>query len=183
MPQRLIAIDPGTEYCGICKTEYDEDCEILSIEALTIRSDKVILPEAKIRAHVHGERYCRLMKLSHAFREIVLEYQPNVIVCEMPFYHNLHPGAFAPLVECVFTLRNVSMDINPEIPFIGYAPMVIKKIFAGRTNAKKPDMKEALLSKPSLIKLLPTHPDQLSEHAIDSIAVAISHLTTARKGP
>lgn len=183
MTQRLIAIDPGTEYCGITKVEYDEDCEVLSIDPITIRSDKVDLPESKLRAKMHGERYGRLMRLAHAFRNIMLDYNPNVVVCEMPFYHNLHPGAFAPLVECVFILRNVSMDINPEIPFVGYAPMIVKKVFAGKATAKKPDMKDALLSKSAIIKLLPTHPDQLSEHAIDSIAVAMTHLSVTRKGP
>lgn len=173
---KLIAIDPGSEYCGITKILVDDKYNIQMIEPITIKTNSIELEEADIRSKIHGKRYGRLAKLEYLFEEIVRSFSPNVIVCEMAFYHKLHPTAYGPLVETIFVLRNISMTINPSIPFIGYAPRMIKKMFTGKSNACKEEVREAVISNSELINLISDNIHKLSEHAIDSIAVGVAHL-------
>jgi Holliday junction resolvasome RuvABC endonuclease subunit len=178
---RLIGIDPGTEYCGVTLVEYSMDGGVISISPRTINTNHVHLPYADDRVLLHGERYSRLKKLSHAFEKILGSFRPDTIACEAPFYHRLHPTAFAPLVETVFVLRNTSMEFDPGIPFLLYPPRLVKKTSAGDSYANKPAMKKAMQARKDVIDHIDTPIDSLSEHAIDSIAVAMTHLDILRK--
>lgn len=178
---RLVSIDPGTKFCGVCMVEYDDEFNITYLSPRTIDTDKIHSPYADTRGSLHGERYGRLLKLSIAFERILRYFNPEAIACEAPFYHRLHPGAFAPLVETVFTLRNVSMDYDIDVPFLLYAPMMVKRIGAGNNSAKKDEVRAALSKNPQVMSAIDTSLESLSEHAIDAIAVAITHIQTIFK--
>lgn len=178
---KLFGIDPGTEFCGVSIFEHVIKGDILSFTPLTINTNKIYLPEAQLREEYHGDRFVRIMKVTTAFKELLAFHNPNAIACESPFFHKLHPTAFAPLVELVFALRNTSMDYNPIIPFFLYPPRLVKRIFTGDSFAKKDQMKLALFSKQDLLSKTTTDLTKLSEHAIDAIGVGYTHIENLKK--
>lgn len=178
---RLISIDPGTEFCGICIIDHDIQGTIHSLTPLTINSNKIYLPEASSRELHHGDRFVRIMKITTAFKELLVHHQPNAIACESPFFHVLHPTAFAPLVEIVFALRNTGMDFNPLIPFFLYPPRLVKKVFAKDSFAKKDQMKTALLNNQELTSKITCPLTQISEHAIDAVGVGYTHIENLKR--
>lgn len=178
---RLIGVDPGTEFCGICVIDHDTEGTIDSLLPLTLNSNKIYLPEANNREIHHGERFVRIMKITTAFKELLLYHNPNAVACEAPFFHQLHPTAFAPLVETVFALRNTVMDFNPQIPFFLYPPRLVKKVFAKDSFANKEQMRAALSNNQELMNKLPCSITSISEHAVDAIGVGYTHVENLKK--
>lgn len=178
---KILGIDPGTTDCGICLLECDsETLDIVSIDSRTILSDKIYLPYEEDLLLSHTERYIKIKKIQRAFKRVLEEFIPHHIACESPFYHRLHPGAYAPLVEILFTLRDACVDFNKLLPFYLYEPTLIKKTMTGKAFADKDMMRFALETNESITTFLKQDVNNLSEHAVDAIAIAYIHLETLR---
>lgn len=171
---KLLAIDPGTEFCGVSLIEHNTEGEIRSMESITLNSNRVRFPKSEEIENLYGDRYGRIYRIAHAFENILLTFNPHCVVCEAPFYHRLHPTAFAPLVELIQCLRDAVIKANIHAPFLMYPPILVKKTLSGNSFADKPAMKKALSEHPVLSKLIDIQ--KLSEHAIDASAVGYTHL-------
>lgn len=172
----ILAIDPGTRNTGIAIFECDRYNKIKSIEAHTIRSDKINGDYLDDIVISHTERIANIIKVSQTLSLYLQQYKPNLICCESPFYNRLRPSAFAPLVELLFALRNISIEFNPLIPFLTYEPLYVKKAISGKAHADKLVVSTAIHNNQEIVNALVNDIHQLSEHALDAIAVGWTHL-------
>jgi Holliday junction resolvasome RuvABC endonuclease subunit len=177
-----MGLDPGSNHCGVAVIEFDyTNLQLYRVTGTTLEAAKIKIPLAQDLVETHGERYVKTFSMGQALKGLLEYYDPQQVCCESPFYHRLHPGAFAPLVESVYALRNAVAAFNPLIPFTTYEPLVIKKIMSGKAFADKDLMRTSLLNNSEITAVLEVPVSQLSEHAIDAIAIAWTHLQLAFK--
>lgn len=177
----FLAIDPGTNDCGISVYYcHPSDLSIIKIESSTIISDKVELEGDIDLLDSHTERYIKVKKVQKAFIRLLQHYQPHMVCCESPFYHKLHPGAYAPLVEIIFSLRDAVANFNKLIPMYLYEPLLIKKTLTGKAFADKNLMRASLSEVKEICETLTLEVSQLSEHAVDATAIGWLHLQSLR---
>lgn len=177
----ILAIDPGTRNTGVAIYACDRYNHINRIEAYTIKADKLNGDHLEDIAVSHTERIANIIKVSQAMLVYLREYNPNFICCESPFYNRLRPSAFAPLVELLFALRNISIDYNPLVPFLTYEPLYVKKAISGKAHADKLVVSTAIHNNQEIVDALVNDIHQLSEHALDAIAVGWTHLKRLRE--
>lgn len=168
-PYRIIAIDPGTDTMGISLFEMPPSGGIQVTYSNTFRAT----PYLKTREDVvacKGARIARLeihaMNLDKLFRH----FEPHAIAVETPFMHRF-PEAYAALVECFNTIRDVAYQYNPTMRLIHISPIEAKKSIGSKiAKGTKDDVRKAVLAL-SDVSWLGVDPTRLDEHSIDSIAV------------
>lgn len=164
-----IGVDPGLTNCGTAVYRI-LGREVNAIEPRTIVNNKVKLP-SHFTDGLLGDRRLRLDRLYQAFAQLVRYENPVLVACESPFYNSASPNAYGSLMETVGVLRMATESVSPDIPFVMYAPHEVKKAFGAQSKKGKEPMREALESKPELLRLMDTPVELLDEHSIDAVAV------------
>ena len=172
----FMGIDPGTNNTGISILKYDyETRDIGSVDALTIDGSKTYDIASEDLMYSHGDRFHRIYSIAAVAQRLMKHHEPLEIACESPFYHRLHPGSFAPLLEVVYAMRMAAIRFNPHVRFITYEPLLVKKTLSGKAFADKHQMKEALKNNETISSKLITPLEEMTEHAIDAIGIAYTH--------
>lgn len=172
----MIAIDPGTRAMGVAIYECTSNLDIYRIQAYTIQDTKIDKTAFDDIAVSHSETVANIRAMAGVLDGFIWTYEPQAICCESPFFNRLRPGAYGPLVEIVYALRDVSIKYDPLVPFFLYAPQHVKKITTGVAIADKKAVATSIRNNFEITDSLTTHIDTLSEHAIDAIAVGWTHL-------
>ena len=178
---RLMGLDPGSNHCGIGILDYDFITgQITYATALTLDAEKLSSPLSEDLLESHNARYVKSYHMGVRLGELLRYYQPHLVCSEVPFYHRLHPGAFAPLVEVVYALRTSVAQYDPNLPFVTYEPLVIKKTATGKAFADKNLMRECLSQRSEITSVMDIPVTQISEHAVDALSVALTHYILTR---
>lgn len=172
---RVLGIDPGTNRCGI---SYIELClktgHITVVKSLTHKGTEVTRLFPKRFTEVHGERIHRNMGYGYRLFEIACEHLPHIIFSESPFAGKF-VQAFGALTEQVTMLRLAAIQYSCVVPFEFYAPTEVKKHM--KVNGKSSDkeaMRKALGNREGVHFANGLNIDDLDEHEVDSICVAIT---------
>lgn len=173
---KIIGIDPGLSNAGVSVYTLDgQTGQILDIEAFTLINDRLKDP-TELDNESHSDRTYKLMKLKQAFAQVLFYHRPAYVSCEAPFYNRLMPMAFGALTEVVSYIRSAVLEYNGNIRFETFPPMTVKK-FIGAKAAKNDTIKgkslvsEAVARNPEIMNVLKVPLAELSEHAIDAVAV------------
>jgi Holliday junction resolvasome RuvABC endonuclease subunit len=170
----FIAIDPGTTNVGISIWGIDSDTlGIQSIQAFTFNAAKMTVRDIETE-ELHGLRFSKLLVIRRELLRLFKYVSPLSIACESPFYFFKRPGAFAPLVETLFTIKLALFEYDYNVPFITYDPSSIKNSIKASGAASKETMKNTMMDMTDL----PISKETLSnldEHSIDAIAVGYCH--------
>jgi Holliday junction resolvasome RuvABC endonuclease subunit len=177
----IVGIDPGTETLGLACIKFSvSSLRIVGTSAHTFTGSKLGMNQWI--AAIHSNRYSRLqahrMNLIFQFNH----YQPNIIVCESSFFNPRRPNAFSALVEVLDTVRDAVLAYDNTLALHLIDPPSVKKAVGASGASGKESVKEAVLKLTDELQYQgDICLDQLSEHAIDAIAVAYSKLNEYRR--
>lgn len=174
LPFTIMAIDPGNNM-GICIAEIDGATQTLKvIESITLVIDKAL----KFNDYTLWQRFTK-WELTEFYLDDVLtpllnHHNVDAVIFESAF-HAASIVAYEALLFYGRVIKDVSMEYDYEILIESKTPSNIKKInkVDGRSGDKNL-MTDAVRNNPQII--LPEHIvlDDLTEHAIDAIAIAYS---------
>lgn len=169
----IIGIDPGTETLGLSILTFDAiSIELQRVAAYTFVGSRLFHYSDAI-AVLHGERYARLCAHQLNLLRIFQLVRPMAIVSESPFFNPRRPAAGAALVETIDCIRGAIQQYDPYRVLQLVDPSSVKNAVGAKGNAGKDDVKKAM---ERLGNTLPFDSEtpfaSLSEHAIDSVAVA-----------
>jgi hypothetical protein len=158
--------------------------KIRSFEAYTLVATKLMDDEDLLVAN-HGHTYARTDAHKDALVRAFRYFQPSAIASEDAFFNRRTPGAYAPLLKSIQSIREAVIEYDPFMPFVLLEPSVIK-VGVGAVNwskkngTNKSSVLDALLSNAEFKVPSPTPLSTLSEHAIDSLAIAYTRLKQLR---
>lgn len=156
-----------------------ESFQIIKAKAFTIRGTKSIYLRDWEIDFVHGQ-YARINAHKKEFSNILLDEEPDILICESPFFNPRMPNAFEVLVRVMTMLRDTYFEWNSWRDVHTVDPPTAKKSFGGTGSAKKDDMAALLRSnvdlEPFMKDLTP-----IDEHSVDALAVAYHMYKTLKK--
>lgn len=155
---RVIAVDPGYERCGIAVLEKHGGTEKLIHSECMQTKKSLPFPE-------------RLCIIGEAIVRVINEYSPNSLAMETLYFSNNQKTALSVAeVRGVITYVAASM----KLPLHEYSPGSIKIAVTGIGNA---DKKQVMAMVPKLVKMSNTN--RLDDE-YDAIAIGITHLVSFR---
>jgi len=171
----ILSIDPGTNFTGVTFwTIDDNNFDILNIDSFTI--DLTVID-------YDTERYKiiqRINMLVDILSRWIGLYKPYYLVIEAGFINMLRPAAYGPIANTIYAIENLFINKSNTYNIIEYPPKYVKQ-YVSKGTADKDDIRQAV----SNIKDITRHIDidNLSEHAIDSLAIGYTFIDTIRKYP
>lgn len=172
----ILGIDPGMKTgIGALSIDYRTNT-LLSVEGFTIKSDR-LYDVSGLEELVHGERKIFLYNLKQAILYYLTAYNPVEVAMEAPFFNRFSPMAYGSLTEVVTLIIDTIISYNPNIRITLYPPMTVKKWIGAKAVAKDTEkgkilVKDAVRIIPDIMNVLQMDLDDLTEHAIDGIAIA-----------
>jgi Holliday junction resolvasome RuvABC endonuclease subunit len=173
----MIGIDPGTDTIGIAELELDiVTLKIVSSQSRTLSGAKLAREGTKTSPWVtmiHGKRFARIHALVQALLWFFRSRRPFRISSESPFINKRFPQAGLALTEAVFAFRLAVWEYDPWMEFGQIDPPSAKNAIGAKGNAKKEEVRDALLEYPDLNYIGTTPLEDLDEHSRDALAVVI----------
>ena len=155
---RVLGVDPGTRVVGYAildvpapsRFEYRE-CGVLSAK-----------PSLELSA--------RLLELASSLREVIAEFQPEVLAIERAF-HGLNAASALKLAEARGALKLVALEAGLGVS--EYAPAMVKRAVVGQGRATKAEVQ-------ARVRLLCRLSSTPRPDAADALAIAICHVQASR---
>lgn len=177
---KIISIDPGTDSLGFAVMDVTYDnFNINRTIAKTIMASKHVNEDSWV-SQIHGYRMARIQKLKSLLIDHFDKIEPAFIVCESPFFNPRRPGAFQPLAEILFAIKEAVLVHNSWLPLHLIDPSTIKKSVNAPGNADKTVMKKAVTSLKDINYEGDIRIEDLDEHSIDAIAVGYCQVKNLR---
>ena len=176
--------DPGTHNLGLGFLHVDLfNFRVKAYEAYTLKAEK-LMDDDDYLVQTHGHTFARICALGDEIERRLRIRKPSVMACEAAYFHKLHPGAYGPLLMSINGIRDAIMRYNRFMPFHSIEPSVVKTA-AGAHGAKGEDKKTAVLrglqKNPEFQQARALTPlESLSDHAVDSLAIAYARLLQMR---
>lgn len=168
---RILGIDPGSDTMGFGVIHCDaHTLQITACEAFTVQASR--LPGRDWLGSIHGDRMRRLYTHADHLSIVLGDLQPAAVASEAPFYNPRMPGAFAPLVETMYTLRQTVAAHDPWMQLYTITPSQVKNGVGAAGGGNKDAVKKAILEKTPLASCCLGSIEQYDEHSVDGLAVA-----------
>lgn len=175
---KLVAMDPGLHNIGLAVftlTLVDDKVKIKSISASTISSNKVKQID-NIDTDIHDELFSIRRNMTSAVIREVLEIEPSFFVTESAFFNPTRPNSFAQLHAIITAVLDGILLADGNIATGRLPPKSVKKTFGIAKEIGKDPVKDAVSKKTEIMSALVQDIDELTEHAIDAIAVGYAYL-------
>lgn len=170
----ICGIDPGTNNLGISIIKINtHNLDIISIKTTNIKPN--------LDKNIPYERIDKILSQKTQLLYFIQCNYPNIVCSESPYYNHLSPGAYAPLVEMLYNIRYSVLEYNRDIKFITYDPSTIKISIGSSFGGNKDEVKTNILNIKEIVNNCIIDINKLDNNAIDSIAVAYTHLLKLRK--
>lgn len=173
---RLLSIDPGLRNIGLAFHTVDaRTYKILQVSAQTFQVWKGQLPP-EIEIETHNERLLKLLQIRTKLQITLEGFRPNIVSCEGPFYNPLFPDAYGALCAVVSTIQIEVSNYSQTAGFHVFQPQEVKKAVGAAMVRNNPEeakkaVRNALRTIPEVMVGLTDNLDDLSEHAVDAIAI------------
>lgn len=171
----IMGIDPGSRNLGIAIFYID----IYTLDILEIIPIPISLNKYNIYANNRNGLTSRLFYLRQEFTDILMAYSPVAISIESGFINPRMPGAVIPLASAITIMSSVIMQYDFETSIIDYPPSIIKKAVGADPHGNKSPVFNALSKNKEISNII--NLDLLTEHCVDSIAIAYTMLIEIRK--
>lgn len=102
-----------------------------------------------------------------------------LIAIESGFINPRMPGAVIPLASAISIISDAAINIDPDVLIIEYPPSIIKKAIGANPIGNKSPVFNALEKNLEIVELIDIYP--LTEHCVDSIAIAYTALLEIRE--
>ena len=173
---KLLSIDPGTRHLGLAYYTVDSrDYRILSLYTETVKVWKETLPPG-IEEELYTDRFFKLLRISTKIRTTMDLFKPSIVACEGPFFNGAFPDAYGALCSVVTIITEQVHHHNPAVEFHTYQPQEVKKVVGAKlirnnTEEAKRAVRVAVSENTEIMAGLKDNLDDLSEHAVDAIAI------------
>lgn len=174
VPVRLLSFDPGSTMVGLAVSEFDDDYTTMRvIHAETIDLVRLQRFSHDMYAQKHGERATRLHILSTVVWRSARAWKPCFFCSEAP-YLGRFPQAYAALVESIEAIHAGLRVYDALQPFPTIDPATVKnRVGVNGRSGDKELMRQAIQQQGDLT--LGIDVSELSEHAVDAIAVGYAY--------
>lgn len=172
----FVAIDPGLNNVGVAIYRVQVNpFAVLSIQAFTLKAERLV-DTSGLDDDAFTERLHKRHSMASAFRKVLEEVNPCLVVCESPFFDRRKPGSFAVLTEVMTTLLDTVTAYNPVVRFSVVEPQLVKKVLGVAGQKGKDVVRDAMEKETLLIAALSTPLNFLDEHGVDAIGVGYTYL-------
>lgn len=167
----LVSIDPGSTKVGIADFEIDPVSGIIiRCNAHTLDASRYVQEDGWIETNF-GMRQARISFIENYLINHFNSVRPLFIVSEGSFFNPRRPNAFEVLIEAIAAIRNAVMKYDTWRSLELIDAPTVKKSVGAAGNAKKEEVQERVLLLSDLNYDSNQNINDLSEHAIDAIAV------------
>ncbi len=179
----ICGIDPGTNHLGLSVLHVDlRDYSIVKWDSTSFTTQKLFDEDDQLHITIDEQMQKNIAQRDNLVRWFK-RYTPFAIASEGPFFNRLHPGAYAPLVQCLSCIKEAVTIYHPYVGLNIYQPSIIKKALGAKpTGSGKEPVREAISQIDELMQTLVRPLSELDEHAIDAGGAAYTHLLELRKG-
>ena len=127
---RVLGIDPGTDTLGRCIVDYvfdgpEDDHYGTLLDVKTLSGNNLISGD-NLLTSMHGARYARIEALCDLIYKTLIEWKPDVVVCESPWLGR-NPSTFATLVETLYAIRQALVKYCPTVKLYLVDPNTAKR--------------------------------------------------------
>lgn len=179
---RVLSIDPGLNNIGLAELIINTSpLQIVSIAPATLTEDRVV-DDITLDSQNAMERDAKRLRMVNALMKHVINFTPDKIVCESPFFNPTRPSSFVVLVEVISEIRDRIRDYDPAISFNMIAPKEAKKTLGVADQKGKDPIREAVANHPYLSSLLTIPLESVTEHAIDAVVIGFTFFNYLSRG-
>jgi len=176
----ILTIDPGINNCGVAIIDLSSTFKV--IEITNIKNIRKLTDSEKDIELKYGLRTVKVLSIHKVLLDLINRYNITSFVIEAPFYNALTPVAFGSLLEVIMSIK-YSIIIPNNINLKLIEPLLVKKVFTNKSQAKKELMRESLISKINANTiLLNEEVSSLTEHEVDAIAVGFTYFKNLNLG-
>ena len=164
MTKTILAIDPGTRYCGIA----------------VFKGEKIITSMVKVLS-VNGSSKKRLEEVGKVFSALIENYAPEVLIIEKPLSFWTEQSRF--LEAVIEEIKRLA--IKEKVKVYEFSPLAVRKTICENDRATKKDVAELASSiYPELKNRL--NQDRRSKelywgHMFDAVGLGVCYLKIRQK--
>jgi len=155
----VLGVDPGLNRTGYAVLERSRQGPILREGGVIRSTASLSLAE-------------RVLEIGQGLREVVAEFQPQVLAIEQVFSSAQFPGTAILMAHARGAILYAAADA--KVAVVDYAPREIKKLLTGSGKASKEQVQHAIRHELGLDHVL--EPNDVA----DAFAVALCHYYTTR---
>lgn len=180
MKTTILSFDPGAGATGWAYSIYDHDKKRLYVNACGLLEGRRLLLDLKRKTgdlylKRYGTQFCQLEAFYVAFKGIMEDHDPDVVISEAPFVGRF-PKAFTSLSLIMDRIRSAAQKtLDKRVEEL--APTLVKKAVFGKGTADKEDMKAVFRKKDVTFNIK----KDLTEHEIDAVSVAYAWIQKEEK--
>lgn len=169
---RVMGIDPGSRTLGISMVDcYPYENTLSLAESWTLNTELAIRRN-RFRAARVGEHQIRMEAIHEEVLLAMQNYYPDVVIMETPYLGRL-PQSFFVLTQVMTAIERAVGDYSAAMVLEKVDPSTVKKAIGVPGNSSDKELvRKAVNGLKCLENLSDRDLGSLSEHAIDSIAVA-----------
>ena len=158
-PNCVLGVDPGLNRTGYAILDRSLNHPVLREGGIIQTTQGLTLAQ-------------RVLELGRGLREIIVEFQPQVLAIEQVFSTSQYPKTAILMAHARGALLYAASDAG--IPVVDYTPTQIKRLLTGSGRASKDQIQRAIQQELQLEKIL--EPNDVA----DAFAVALCHFYSSR---
>lgn len=182
----LVAFDPGSTTLGVARLYLKpDDLSVVQIHTQTVNFSSLLNNDAVDNERIivrHGEKFARIRLIRSSIERFLKLHEPEGAVLENPFFHNLQPTAFEPLIECKMALSDALFAYDPDLKMMVVSPSEGKLAVGAAAGEKdKAVMLRTTLNHPTVSSCLATDHADVDQHGADAIAAGLACIAYLKK--
>ena len=177
---RAVSIDPGSRFCGACAYEFSTELDTMRVlDAYTLRMHRIHRARTLGMDMDEPPTVERLRELEDSLHQFFYAWKPGLVSCESAYFKR-QPKPYEILTLCIGAVRSALRRYDDQQRLFLVEPSVAKNDVgvSGGSNDKEA-IRAALQQLPDL--LLPDNYLELTEHAVDAIAIGYSTFQMLRR--
>ncbi len=177
---RAVSIDPGSRFCGACAYEFNTGLDTMRVlDAYTLRMHRIHRARTLSMDLDEPPTVERLRELEDALYRFFDAWKPGLVSCESAYFKQ-QPKPYEILTLCIGATRTALRRYDDHQRLHLIEPSVAKNDVGVKGGANDKDLTRAALQRiPDL--LLPDNYLELTEHAVDAIAIGYSTFQMLRR--
>lgn len=178
---RVLGIDPGSRNLGYSTVDillnYEKlyDHLLVDVEVMGSLLVDQIVRRYEDRWFGYTERHRRLKSCGIFVHSLCRQFSPDMVVIEDAYLNRRQPTSYRSLSEGIVYLEDAIRAYDDTLPMMIVEPSVAKRAVGAKmtkTCDKKLIVREAIKNNKSI--LLPPDFDDMTEHAVDSLALGFT---------
>lgn len=176
---RVLAIDPGTTNMGIAIGDINTTNTYPTLLWAEVLNNIHALKQQQHLIPLYGERFAKLQGFREYLSKLMVTWDIHVVVCETN-YMKSYPTAYASLTECLYMIRETTLNLSRSIPVVTVEPSRVKVAVGAKGNEKGKEHIKPLVMNLPMLRRQPQSIESLGHDAVDAIAIfywASKHFT------